>query len=270
MSQSGASHALHALESNLGVTLFARDRDGLTLSEVGRKLLPHVQGLLANLESIWEEASTLASLQTGVLRIAAVPSLAATILPPLIKSYSVRFPGVEVSLFEGTDDEVREWLLSGVVHVGFAALPVPDVDGEEIAQDEWIALVPQKKCMNKTEITLRALSHHKFLMSGGGCEPHIQRLFLQAGVEIPAYTMVKQLATIEAMVTEELGVSLVPSLSIRNSLQGIRALRLAPRKFRKIGLLRSRSAPSTPALEAWLELIRSQGDNMLPRKRKMQ
>ncbi len=270
MSQSGASHALNALESNLGVTLFARDREGLTLSEVGRRLLPHVHGLLANLEAIWEEASTLSTVQAGVLRIAAVPSLAATILPPLIKSYSLRFPGIEVSLFEGTDDEVREWLLSGVVHAGFAALPVPDLEEEEIAQDEWIALVPEKKYINKTEISLRTLASQKFLMSGGGCEPHIQRLFLQARVEIPYSTMVKQLPTIEAMVAEDLGVSLVPSLSIRKPMKGIRALQLAPRRFRKIGLLRAKNAPLTPALEAWIELIRKHEKKLLPQKRKAQ
>lgn len=258
ISQSGASHALGMLESNLGVSLFNRDREGLVLSDIGRRLLPLVHDLLSSLEAIREEVSAVEGLQSGILRIAAVPSLAATILPPLIRKFTEHYPGIETCLFEGTDEEVREWLLSGVVHAGFAALPVAGVEEEEIGKDEWLAMVPEKEFAHQTEITLRALSRHPFLMSGGGCESHIRQLFAQAGVEVPSHSIVKQLATIEAMVGERLGVSLVPSLSLRLPAKGVRALPLSPRRFRKIGLLRSKTSPSTPALEAWLTLTRNQ------------
>ena len=257
MSQSGASHALKALETSLGVELFKRDREGLTLSETGIRLLPRVRNLLRDLDAIREEVSALANLQTGILRIAAVPSVAATVLPQIIRKYAQSYPGIEVSLFEGTDDEVRDWVASGVVHVGFAALPVSGVDCEEITQDEWLALVPSDRFAHKHQISLLTLSRCKFLMSGGGCEPHIERLFEGAGVQTPPYTPVKQLATIGAMVAEGLGVSIVPSLACGTVLKGIRAISLTPKKFRRIGVLRSYSSPMTPAEEAWLTRTRN-------------
>ena len=223
MSQSGASHALKALETSLGVELFKRDREGLTLSETGTRLLPRVRNLLRDLDAICEEVSALANLQKGILRIAAVPSFAATVLPQIIRRFGKSYPGIEVSLFEGTDDEVREWVATGVTHIGFAALPVSGVECEEITQDEWLALVPASSFARKHQISLRELSRYKFLMSGGGCEPHIERLFDGAGVHTPAYTPVKQLATIGAMVAEGLGVSVVPSLACRGSINGARA-----------------------------------------------
>jgi DNA-binding transcriptional LysR family regulator len=104
---------------------------------------------------------------------------------------------------------------------------------------------------------LRELARHKFLMSGGGCESHILRIFSAAHIEISERLMIKQLPTIQAMVAERLGVSLVPSLSVTNLLRGIRTLRLKPRLFRQVGILRAPGGASTAALEAWITLARS-------------
>jgi DNA-binding transcriptional LysR family regulator len=257
VSQSGASHALRVLESQIGAALFVREWEGLRLSEAGQRLLPYIEQTLGSLDAIRAEAAGLSQLKTGNLRIAAVPSLLATILPPLLREYGARYPGIELSIFEGTDDEVRIWIISGMAHVGFAALPVEDVSGEEVAEDEWLALVPHRMFSGRSSTTLRELARHNFLMSGGGCEAHIQRIFSAARIEVPNRLMVKQLPTIQAMVAEELGVSLVPSLSVKNMIRGNRVLHLKPRLNRKIGMLRPIGGASTSALDAWAALTKS-------------
>jgi DNA-binding transcriptional LysR family regulator len=107
---------------------------------------------------------------------------------------------VELSILEGTDDEVYTWIRSGVAHIGFAALPVDGVESEEIARDEWLALLPEKALSGETSITLRELARHKFLMSGGGCERHILRVLASEGIAIAEPMMVKQMPTIHAVV----------------------------------------------------------------------
>jgi len=257
MSQSAASHALGALETNLGATLFVHDPSGLKLSETGARLLPQVRKILDGLDAIRAEISGLAQLQAGALRVAAVPTLAATIAPRLLAEYHSLYPGIEVSLFEGTDDEVCDWVRTGMSHVGFSALPVPELKGTEITQDEWLALVPAHDFAGRTKIGLAALSRRNFLLSGGGCETHIRRLFEEAGLDLPSHRMVKQLSTIEAMVAENLGVSLVPSIALRAAPKGTRTLPLAPRRFRRIGLLQPLDAPALPAVQAWVKLTES-------------
>jgi DNA-binding transcriptional LysR family regulator len=256
MSQSAASHSLKSLETQLGSQLFRRERDGLRLTEAGQRLGPLIEAALSSLDRIRAEAARLATLETGNLRIAAVASLLGTILPPILREYANRYPGVELSLFEGTDDEVHAWIRSGVAHIGFAALPVDGVESEEIARDEWLALIPEKAYTGKTSITLRELARQKFLMSGGGCERHILQMFASAGVAITPPTMVKQMPTIHAMVAEELGVSLIPRLSLAGG-RACRALPLKPRRFRHIGMIRSTSYAPTHASEAWLSLVRA-------------
>ena len=57
LTQSAVSHALAALENELGVTLLERNRTGVVaLTNVGEKIIPHVRALLAQAEAIEQEA----------------------------------------------------------------------------------------------------------------------------------------------------------------------------------------------------------------------
>jgi DNA-binding transcriptional LysR family regulator len=255
MSQSGASHALKGLECQVGSPLFIREREGLRLTQTGQRLLPYLEAALSNLDAAHAEIADLGALRSGALRVAAVPSLLATVLPPLLREYSIQFPGIELSIFEGTDDEVRSWVINGLAHVGFAALPVDGVCSEEIAQDEWLALLPEQVAGSASNISLKQLARHKFLLSGGGCEAHILRLFAIANITIGENFLIKQLPTIQAMVAQNLGVSLVPSLSVKE-LRGCRGIPLKPRAFRRIGMLSSSVSVSTPAIDTWRKLVR--------------
>jgi DNA-binding transcriptional LysR family regulator len=78
--------------------------------------------------------------------------------------------------------------------------------------------------------------------------------------------MIRQMETIQAMVAENLGASLVPSLCIPRILKGSRALPLKPRRFRRIGLLRSANAALTPAVGAWIELCKAQIKELVKQK----
>ena len=256
MSQSAASHALSSLESLIRSRLFVREHEGLRLSEAGQRLLPLIEDALSAIERIRAEAMGLAAFETGNLRVAAVPSLLSTILPPILREYGARYPGIELSIFEGTDDEVHAWTRSGVTHVGFAALPIEGVAAEEVARDEWLGLVPAGAFQNRTSITLKELAKNKFLMSGGGCERHIQRIFASAKVAIRETMLVKEMSTIHAMVAENLGVSLIPRLSWINS-GACRALPLRPRLYRQIGMIRPTNHIDTPPVIAWEALIRA-------------
>jgi DNA-binding transcriptional LysR family regulator len=144
---------------------------------------------------------------------------------------------------------------------------VDGVESEDIARDEWLALVPEKAFPGKTSITLRELARHKFLMSGGGCERHILRILASTGIAIANPMMVKQIPTIHAMVAEELGVSLIPQLSFSDG-WACRTLPLKPRLFRHIGMIRSTSYVPIPASEACLSLVRTrvQQANKVPSK----
>jgi DNA-binding transcriptional LysR family regulator len=255
LSQSAASHALAALEKSMGVALVTRNRGTLQLTETGNRLLPHVRQICASIISIRTEISGVSGLQTGSLRLAAVPSLASAILPPLMGEFSSRFPGVEVSLFEGSDPEVVEWVRTRVADVGYATLPVPDVVCcQELSQDEWVALIPTTFSQHHA-VALKFLSQQRFFMPCTGGEPHILELFRGARLNIEAPIRIREVSTIHAMVAQRLGVSILPSLAVQKGYRGLRVVPLSPRRPRRFGQLLARDAVHSPALNAWSTIV---------------
>jgi DNA-binding transcriptional LysR family regulator len=263
LSQSAASHAIAALERSLGVQLFARNSGQLRLSRIGEQILPHVRQILGSLDAIAEEIVSESGVQTGALRIAVVPSVASSIIPALLREFAKLYPGIDVSLLEGTDHEVAEWVRQKMSHCGFAALPVHLVNSEPIGKDEWMAIVPAKAANDQNQIRLERLASHRFLVSGGGCEDHIYRLFAEARVPLSNHLLVRQMDTLQAMVGEGLGVSLVPSLTLIRKPKQIRAIRLVPRRYRTIGVLLPLDAIPSPALTRWLDLVRARAPVIL-------
>lgn len=256
MSQSAASHALAALEKNVGVALVTREQGTLHLTETGNRLLPHVRQICTSVGAIRTEISGVSGLQTGSLRLASVPSLASAILPPLMREFSTRFPGIELTMFEGTDPEVVEWVRTQAADVGYATLPAPDlVDSHELSHDEWVALIPSS-FRKRRSVTLRFLSEQRFLMPGGGCEPYIRDLFRDANLGLETSLSVKEMSTIHAMVAQGLGVGILPSLAVQK-VRGVRAVPLSPRQPRHFGQITPRDLPPTPALKAWSEIVQN-------------
>src|SRR5436853_355688 len=76
LTQSAVSHALSALESELGVTLLERNRKGVVaLTPVGQKIIPYVRALLASASAIEQEAKAALGLAMGKLRLGSMESI---------------------------------------------------------------------------------------------------------------------------------------------------------------------------------------------------
>jgi len=87
-----AAEALHAtqptlsaqinqLEESLGVRLFDRSTRSVTLTQVGRDLLPVVDKVLSDLAAVSVRARDVAQKNTGRVVVAALPSISSTLLP---------------------------------------------------------------------------------------------------------------------------------------------------------------------------------------------
>jgi hypothetical protein len=164
-----------------------------------------------------------------------------------IGAFRRRHPGITVVLLEGTDPEVRDWVLTGVVDVGLVTLPIEGVESIVIAQDDMRAIVPARH-PRATQPAVRPaqLGREPFILVQGGCGPLIRAIFHAAGITPRVQFEFHDMATILAMVQEELGVTLVPTLALPLTPIEVRALPHDPPVQRPIGLVvRSRHAASS-------------------------
>ena len=90
--QSGVSHAVQALEDELGITLLSRNRGGVVLTADGRALLPRVEALCAAHHALMQSAADLKGLDAGLVKVATFSSVSAQWLPSILKKLRRRLP----------------------------------------------------------------------------------------------------------------------------------------------------------------------------------
>ncbi|GAA0939959.1 LysR family transcriptional regulator [Nonomuraea longicatena] len=231
--QSAVSHAVRALERELGLTLLVRGGRGITLTEAGRAVCRRAAHILTQLEALEQEAAAARDRERGSLRVGTVPSAGARLLPPILRRFAQTHPRVRLTVIEGSDDEVLEWLATSAVDVasvsaGIAPHP-PGSTMRTLTRDRMLALLPGEHDLAALDaVPVTELARHPFIMSTGGCEPLITALAHAAGASLRCHYRVRETASILAMVAEGLGVSVVPELSLPAHRTGVRALALDP------------------------------------------
>jgi DNA-binding transcriptional LysR family regulator len=254
LTQSAVSHALASLERETGARLIVRDRAGCLLTELGTRLLPDATEALRHADRIAEIAAAESGLRQGRLRVGTIAS-ASSVLMPLIAQFKRRYPGVTIAVFEGTDQEVSDWIEHRTIDLGVVTGPRPDLETVPLAEDEMLAVVPSgHRLASRAGVTVGDLAGEPFLLSAGGCEPAIRRIHEQHHIPLVPASRVTDMATLLAMVREGLGVSIIPALSAGTGHDGVTALPLRPRAPRTL-LLSARDADFTPATRALLSHV---------------
>jgi len=128
-SQPGISKAILELEEELGVDIFVRHGKRLKrVTEPGQQVLKSVELILrevANLKRIGEEFS---KQDSGRLSIATTHTQARYVLPEPVAMLRKRFPKVQVSLHQGTPEQVAQMLLEDTADIGLATESLADFD----------------------------------------------------------------------------------------------------------------------------------------------
>jgi DNA-binding transcriptional LysR family regulator len=255
LTQSAVSHALSALESELGVTLLERNHTGVVaLTNVGQKILPHVRVLLAEAETIQQEAQTARGLARGKLRLGSIPPVSPRLLAGVLTHFQQQYPDIDVVLFEGTLQEVQAWLGTSVIDVGLVHHPAKEVESTPLATDEMQVFVSRRHRLHtRTSVSAGELREERLILPRTGCE--MPEIFEQPrgkhGSSIRYQA--SEGATILAMVREGLGITILPRGMFPDKLEGITAMPLDPPRQIQIGLAVRSTDSASPAARLFVQ-----------------
>lgn len=161
-------------------------------------------------------------------------------------------------LFEGTDQEVSEWLQGRVIDVGFASQSTLGPDMIPLTKDKMVAVLPKGHVLGDNDIvSVGSLVDYPFIMSTGGCEPLIEESFGRSQSRPSIKFAVRDMATILNMVGEGLGITIVPELSLPDTTPHILVKNLQPTMWRYLGLRCPFINEATPAVRSFVALAQS-------------
>ncbi|WP_431914529.1 LysR family transcriptional regulator [Nonomuraea jabiensis] len=254
MSQPAVSRAISSLEREVGAPLFVRHRDGIALTEAGRRALARAREVLRNFDLIRVEVAAAAGEITGMLRVASLPSATGTLIAHRLRAFTDRYPQVQIRLFEGVDDDVRAWLCQGAAEVGVVTLPAPGLHTVPLNTHEMVAVLPEGHCLAGQEsVHITDLTGRPFILTTAGCRPLIMNAAREADVQLDiAFEAGGQSAILE-MVAAGLGVSIVPTLGLPADLGPVVTRPLEPRTTRSLALAVPSLANCGPAVRAFLD-----------------
>lgn len=240
MTQPAVSHAISALESELGIKLIIRERrNGVRLTDTGGKILVHIREVLKGIEKAEQLAAAERGLEQGTIHIGTFPAASAYFIPKLISMFKKRYPKLELVLHEGTADEVKEWLQSRMIDAGILLFPTEDMDSFLLKKDKMAAVMHKDHPLAaRSTVTIKDLDGEPMVVCEGGYTSPFAGLFKQAGAELCAAFTVFNVSTSINMVREGLGMAILSDMSMAgNPLpEEVVIKEFAPDVFREVQL----------------------------------
>jgi LysR family transcriptional regulator, cys regulon transcriptional activator len=107
--QPAVSRQLLLLEQELGFQIFSRSGRGLSrMTAAGQQVIEHARRALRETQNIKNVSAELSDPRRGELRIGSTHTEARYILPEVIRRFRPLFPGVRLSLHQGTPEQIAE------------------------------------------------------------------------------------------------------------------------------------------------------------------
>lgn len=150
VSQPAVTKQVKLLEESVGEKLLDRTkRGGVTLTETGQTLYESCQRLYQEFDQLKEALKEKSTTISGELSFGASDNLCNHKLPPLLKKFTSKYPGVIPRLFSGTSNEIWAQCLLGSIEFGifYTAIEHPLIEREKIGWVEFVLVrAPDFKC----------------------------------------------------------------------------------------------------------------------------
>ena len=270
--QPALSRQIRALEEELGVRLFERDRRRVALTPAGATFLDEVRGLFEHVNRAVEAARQADRGERGSLRIGYVPAMVSTGLPEMVRSFRNRYPDVDLQMHEMNPAMQVEALLGERVDVGFVRGPIhePALATETVLEEPLVAALPSgHRLGGHKRIRLAMLAGEPFVLqarsSGPGSHDQILAVCRSAGFS-PRVVQEGSYAEVASLVASGAGVAIVPASlrSIRRA--GVLYRPLSERPTTQLDMTWRKNATS-PVLAAFLSQVQQSARSPQPKPR---
>jgi len=266
VTQSTLSAGIQELESQLGVTIFERNKKNVLITPVGEQVLKQTRLLLGNAEDLVAIAQASQAPLSGDLRLGVIPTIGPFLLPKMLGDLRVDFPDLKLFLKEGLSADLFNRLQQGELDVVLLALPypLPEMHVESLFLDEFELLLPPGHPLKKSaSVQQRQLQGEKLLLlEEGHClRDHALEACKLESAQLDLVYQGTSLHTLVEMVANGLGVTLLPDIAVQADILGNSGLEI--KKFkddkvaREIGLAWRDTDPRAQDYLALAKFIRS-------------
>lgn len=258
MTPSAVSHAISAMEKEVGFSLFVRGKQETVLTSHGEMLLPYIRRVLKSEESLQEMIASFQGLEQGVVKLGGFNSVCSVWIPQIVAKFQKEFPNIRIEIYQGTYADLVEWLRNGTVDLCMmSAVDAEGFDYTPLYHDRLLCVVPEGfQTINPDYITFAEMKSQQFVTQWSSCDGDAQRVLKDHGIEPSTYChVVDDMSTI-AMVEAGMGICILPELLISKGGK-VEWYPMEEDCYREIGLAVSSFRTVSPAVKKMMETIKA-------------
>ncbi|MFN3457395.1 MAG: LysR family transcriptional regulator [Novosphingobium sp.] len=265
LSQPSVSNTVALLEQRLGVTLFIRSRNGITLTREGEALRDRAEAMVNLLDNAAIEVDHAARSVAGPLKIGGTPGALVSLLPRVVTQLEEKVGPFALSVVERPDAELAELLRTGALDLAVMTTEIvecpPDLVEVTMARDPFALIVGRAHHTLPETISLRDVAAFPWILpeAQGAFRRQVDALFLYAGVPVPQNVIrCDSLLTTKAIVRASDRITVLPRTVAATDLAFgmLRAIPIAEATFeRSIGVRYLASGKLPIIARALLEIL---------------
>ena len=215
VSQPALSLAVKKLEDELGVLLFERNRNDVTMTVIGELVVEQATRAIEEANRVKEIARQGNNQLVGALKLGVIYSIGPYLLPEIIPYLRHSAPEMPLIVEENLTINLETQLRNGVIDVAIIALPfdIPGIKTLPLYEEEFVVVVPITHDWAKRDsINPEELADEKILLlNSGHC---FSNQVMQACPRLSRNGEILQgnsLDTIRNMVASNLGLTVLPA-----------------------------------------------------------
>jgi LysR family transcriptional regulator, benzoate and cis,cis-muconate-responsive activator of ben and cat genes len=217
IAQPALSRQIQALEENLGVLLFERDKRNVKLTSAGEYLREEATQVLSQLENISNRTQLIHHGEEGELRIGHPGSAIYSVIPPLLSQLRSVFPQIKANLSEILEDDLFGFLKNYQIDVGFIREPFVDIhlNAKVLLKESFALVLPENHWITPENFTsLAQIKNEPFVLpprhAGSTYYDLLVRMCEREGFSPNVVHESIHGATILRLVEYNLGISIMP------------------------------------------------------------
>ncbi|SFI93456.1 DNA-binding transcriptional regulator, LysR family [Terrisporobacter glycolicus] len=224
ISQTAVTQQIKALEEHIQVTLFTRSKRRVELTPAGKVFLSEARTIIKNINDAIEKTQQFANGLFGTLSIGILIGYEKNKLQQYLKKFSHTYPNISMEICTNEMTEHLNLVKDNLMDLAFVInpenQPLKDFEYKTVERYSLVALLPPDHPLyNEDYIDLIDLQNEKFIFvkeTGDeyGQKSMIQNRYREAGFVPNVVQRSNDLNTIESMVASNMGVSILPSFCV--------------------------------------------------------
>ena len=225
VSQSAISRQILLLEDEFHERLFVRLGRRVQITAAGEALLQLANRVFTDIRDTSASITDRQKVLTGPLRMVGGMTVCLYVFPQLIKEFRAHHPLVDIKIAVGGTWRLQRRLKSRQADLALLTLPVEDaaLTSVPVLREELMLLMPADHPLGeKTPVPVEALVGQPFIMFevGSNTRRTVDEFFTREQIRPKVVAETENVEIIKSMVASNLGVSLVPILTVERETQG--------------------------------------------------